>query len=212
MSTSNPLPAALFTAVDHVGVAVADYDAAIAFYRDVFGLRVAHEEVNQEQGVREAMLAVGDGDTRVQVLAPLTPESAIARFLERSGPGLQQVAYRVEDVDAVSGDSARAGPAAALRPAATRDGGEQDQLRAPQGRRRRPRRAGGAGRLLTSQGQVVRHPARCRSARLCAVGDRGRIGGRSGVCGVRRNRNAPLVGVVCLAREDAADPLDPRAR
>ena len=103
MSTSNPLPAGLFTAVDHVGVAVADYDAAIAFYRDVFGLRVAHEEVNQEQGVREAMLAVGDGDTRVQVLAPLTPESAIARFLERSGPGLQQVAYRVEDVDAVSG-------------------------------------------------------------------------------------------------------------
>ena len=102
MSTSSPLPARLFTAIDHVGVAVPDYDAAVSFYRDVFGLRVVHEEVNEEQGVREAMLAVGDGDTRVQVLAPLTPESAIARFLDRSGPGLQQVAYRVEDVDAVS--------------------------------------------------------------------------------------------------------------
>ncbi len=73
---------------------------AIAVYRDVLGLRVVHAEVNEEQGVREAMLAVGDGDTRVQVLAPLSPESAIARFLDRSGPGLQQVAYRVEDVEA----------------------------------------------------------------------------------------------------------------
>jgi methylmalonyl-CoA/ethylmalonyl-CoA epimerase len=102
MSTSSPLPAGLFTAIDHVGVAVPDYDAAIVFYRDVFGLRVVHEEVNEEQGVREAMLAVGDGDTRVQVLAPLTPESAIARFLDRSGPGLQQVAYRVDDVEAAA--------------------------------------------------------------------------------------------------------------
>src|ERR687886_219890 len=102
MSTSTGLPAGLFTAIDHVGIAVADYRAAIAFYADVFGLRVVHEEVNEEQGVREAMLAVGDGDTRVQLLAPLTPQSTIARFLERSGPGLQQVAYRVQDVEAVS--------------------------------------------------------------------------------------------------------------
>ncbi len=98
----SPLPAGLFTAIDHVGVAVPDYDAAIAFYRDVLGMSVAHEEVNEEQGVREAMLAVGDGDTRVQVLAPTTPESTIARFIDRSGPGLQQVAYRVDDLDAVS--------------------------------------------------------------------------------------------------------------
>src|SRR3954465_5561307 len=102
MSTSSPLPVGLFTAIDHVGVAVPDYDVAIAFYRDAFGLRVVHEEVNEEQGVREAMLAVGDGDTRVQLLAPLTADSAIARFLDRSGPGLQQVAYRVADVEAVS--------------------------------------------------------------------------------------------------------------
>src|SRR5919202_6057714 len=102
MSTSSPLPAGLVTAVDHVGVAVPDYDAAIAFYRDTFGMEVVHEEVNEEQGVREAMLAVGDGDTRVQVLAPLTAQSTIAKFLDRSGPGLQQVAYRVQDLDAAS--------------------------------------------------------------------------------------------------------------
>ncbi len=96
------LPNALFTAIDHVGVAVADYDEAIAFYRDVFGMRVTHEEVNEEQGVREAMVAVGDGDTMIQILAPLTPESTIAKFLDRSGPGIQQLAYRVDDVAAVS--------------------------------------------------------------------------------------------------------------
>ena len=92
----------LFTAIDHVGVAVPDYDAAVAFYRDVLGMRVAHEEVNEEQGVREAMMAVGDSGSCVQILAALTPESTIAKFLDRSGPGLQQVAYRVEDVEAVS--------------------------------------------------------------------------------------------------------------
>jgi methylmalonyl-CoA/ethylmalonyl-CoA epimerase len=95
-------PAGLFTAIDHVGVAVPDFDAAVDFYQRVFGMRLVHEEVNEEQGVREAMLAVGDSGSCVQVLAPLTADSLIARFLDRSGPGLQQVAYRVEDVDAVS--------------------------------------------------------------------------------------------------------------
>src|SRR3954449_8118717 len=99
---SRELPPGLFTAIDHVGVAVPDYDAALEFYQRVFGMRLVHEETNEQQGVREAMLAVGDSGSCVQVLAPLTAESAIARFLERSGPGLQQVAYRVQDVDAVS--------------------------------------------------------------------------------------------------------------
>ena len=83
-------------------MAVPDLDAAIAFYRDTFGMSLVHEEVNEEQGVREAMMAVGDSGSCVQLLAPLTPESTIAKFLDRSGPGVQQVAYRVEDVDAVS--------------------------------------------------------------------------------------------------------------
>ena len=92
----------LFTAIDHVGVAVHDLDEAIAFYRDTYGMTLAHEEVNEEQGVREAMLAVGGSGSHIQLLAPLSPESTIAKFLERSGPGVQQVAYRVEDVEAVS--------------------------------------------------------------------------------------------------------------
>ena len=96
------MPTELFTAIDHVGVAVTDLDAAIAFYRETFGMELAHEEVNEEQGVREAMMAVGGSGSHIQLLAPLTPESTIAKFLERSGPGVQQVAYRVEDVEAVS--------------------------------------------------------------------------------------------------------------
>jgi len=96
------LTADLFTAIDHVGVAVPDLDAAIAFYRDTYGMRLAHEEVNEEQGVREAMMAVGDSGSCIQLLAPLSDESTIAKFLDRSGPGIQQLAYRVADLDAVS--------------------------------------------------------------------------------------------------------------
>ncbi|MDF2967637.1 MAG: mce [Nocardioidaceae bacterium] len=101
-SPAVPVPADLIGGVDHVGIAVADLDEAVAFYAGTFGLRCVHEEVNEEQGVREAMLAVGDGSTRLQLLAPLTPDSAIATFLDRSGPGLQQLAYRVRDVDRAS--------------------------------------------------------------------------------------------------------------
>ncbi|MGH8826035.1 MAG: methylmalonyl-CoA epimerase [Jiangellaceae bacterium] len=95
---------ALFSTIDHVGVAVADLDAAIAWYRDRFGMEVVHEEVNEEQGVREAMLRVSPDDTggQVQLLAPLRADSPIGRFLDRSGPGLQQLAYRVDDVEAVA--------------------------------------------------------------------------------------------------------------
>ncbi|GLY54394.1 methylmalonyl-CoA epimerase [Lentzea sp. NBRC 102530] len=97
------------TAVDHVGIAVPDLDVAIAFYVDNFGLEVAHEEVNEEQGVREAMLhAPGDAaGTAIQLLAPLNEDSTIAKFIGRSGPGLQQLAYRVSDVD-VAADALRA--------------------------------------------------------------------------------------------------------
>lgn len=92
----------LFTKIDHVGIAVPDLDDAIAFYRDTFGIVSVHEEVNEDQGVREAMLAVGDGTTRIQLLAPLNEESTIAKFIGRNGPGVQQVAYTVQDIDAVS--------------------------------------------------------------------------------------------------------------
>ncbi len=96
------IPEPLFVCIDHVGVAVPDLDAAIAFYRDAFGMRLVHEETNEQQGVREAMVAVGDSDSCIQLLAPLDETSTIAKFLDRSGPGLQQLAYRVTDVEAVS--------------------------------------------------------------------------------------------------------------
>ncbi|MEV0562040.1 methylmalonyl-CoA epimerase [Dactylosporangium sp. NPDC050588] len=88
--------------IDHVGIAVADLDEAIAFYARVFGMRCVHEETNEEQGVREAMLSVGptpEGGC-LQLLAPLSPASTIAKFLDRSGPGMQQLAYTVSDIDA----------------------------------------------------------------------------------------------------------------
>ena len=95
--------------IDHVGIAVPDLDAAIAFHEDVLGNRLVHEETNAEQGVREAMIAVGhaephggDGGAMIQLLAPTGPDSTIAKFIDRSGPGLQQLAYRVSDVRAVS--------------------------------------------------------------------------------------------------------------
>jgi len=92
----------MLTRIDHVGLAVRDLDAALEFYARVFDLHLVHEEVNEEQGVREAMLGVGDSAAFIQLLAPLRPDSPIARFLDRSGEGIQQVAYTVEDVDAVS--------------------------------------------------------------------------------------------------------------
>ena len=102
--TTAPLdiPEHLFTAIDHVGIAVPDLDAAIAFYRDTFGMEVLHEETNEEQKVREAMVGVGASGSCIQLLAPLDDTSTIAKFLDRSGPGMQQLAYRVTDVEAVS--------------------------------------------------------------------------------------------------------------
>lgn len=94
---SSELPGLL--AVDHVGLAVADLDAAIAFHTEVLGLVLRHREDNVAQGVAEAMLAPAAGGAEIQLLAPLDPASPLARFLERSGPGLQQLAFRVADVD-----------------------------------------------------------------------------------------------------------------
>jgi methylmalonyl-CoA/ethylmalonyl-CoA epimerase len=90
------------TAIDHVGIAVADLDAAIALYESAYGMTCVHTEVNEEQGVREAMMAVGDSGSYVQLLAPLSPDTTIGRFLDKSGPGIQQMAYRTDDLDALA--------------------------------------------------------------------------------------------------------------
>src|ERR1700710_1665058 len=102
MQSPETSPLSLFAKIDHVGIAVPDLDEAIAFYRDTFGIASVHEETNEDQGVREAMLAVGDGTTQLQLLAPLNEDSTIAKFIGRNGPGVQQVAYTVEDIEAVS--------------------------------------------------------------------------------------------------------------
>ena len=90
------------TAIDHVGIAVADLDAAIEHYTSAYGMTCVHQEVNEEQGVREAMMAVGDSGSYLQLLAPLSPDSTIGKFLDKNGPGIQQMAYRVDSIDEVS--------------------------------------------------------------------------------------------------------------
>lgn len=105
MTNENFIPADYVIAVDHVGIAVPDLDIAVAWYTDNLGMVETHREVNEAQGVVEAMLscpAAPDRATALQLLSPLTPESTIAKFIDRSGPGLQQLAYRVTDIEAVS--------------------------------------------------------------------------------------------------------------
>ncbi|MGV1003964.1 MAG: methylmalonyl-CoA epimerase [Candidatus Nanopelagicales bacterium] len=105
MDSANPALSAISAAVtkiDHVGLAVRDLDAAVDFYERAFGFRKAHEEVNEEQGVREAMIAIGDSGQYLQLLAPLNENSTIAKFLSKNGEGMQQLAYTVDDLAATS--------------------------------------------------------------------------------------------------------------
>ncbi len=99
------LASALVTALDHVGIAVPDLDTAIKWYHDNLGMIVLHEEVNDDQGIREAMLSVRGapvGSAQIQLMAPLDENSTIAKFIDKRGPGLQQIAYRVSDIDALT--------------------------------------------------------------------------------------------------------------
>ena len=89
--------------IDHVGIACRDLDAAIALYQSTFGLEVVSLEVNEEQGVREAMLGVGmvGGGLRpgyIQLLEPLAPDTPVGRFLARRGEGLHHIGYGVSDI------------------------------------------------------------------------------------------------------------------
>ena len=97
----------MLSTIDHVGVAVEDIDVALALYRDTLGMPLVHRETVAEQGVDAALLDVGDG--HVELLKPLGPETAVAKFLERRGPGLHHVAYRVGDVEQTLSELAAAG-------------------------------------------------------------------------------------------------------
>lgn len=97
----------MLSAIDHIGVAVEDLDEAIALHRDTLGMKLVHRETVSEQGVEAVLLDVGD--SHVELLAPLGPETAVGKFLARRGPGLHHVAYRVDDVEDVLRRLAAAG-------------------------------------------------------------------------------------------------------
>jgi methylmalonyl-CoA/ethylmalonyl-CoA epimerase len=91
------------TRIDHVGIACHDLEEKIAFYESTFGLVVASREVNEAQGVKEAMLHVSDGpagSSYVQLLEPLGPDTPVGKFLIKRGEGVHHVGYGVDDVAA----------------------------------------------------------------------------------------------------------------
>lgn len=104
MSTA-PTPDVPFsglTRLDHVGIACHDLDASVDLYRRTYGFEVEHEEVNEEQGVREAMLRINGTDdggaTYLQLLEPTREDSPVAKFLERNGEGMHHIAFGTADV------------------------------------------------------------------------------------------------------------------
>jgi methylmalonyl-CoA epimerase len=88
----------VFDRIDHIGVAVADLEAAIALHELTFGMSVVHRETIGEQGVEAVLLDVGEN--HVELLRPLADDTPVGRFLEKRGPGLHHVAYQVTDVEA----------------------------------------------------------------------------------------------------------------
>ena len=97
----------LLTRLDHVGIACRDLDRTVALYQATFGLEVASLEVNEEQGVREAMMQVGAGPAGVgalgvgyvQLLEPLSPDTPVGRFIARRGEGIHHVGYGVANIE-----------------------------------------------------------------------------------------------------------------
>ena len=83
--------------IEHVAVAVADLDAAVALYRDVWGLEVEHRERVEDQGVEEAMVKIGE--SYIQLLGATGPDTTVGKFLERRGEGLHHIAYEVDDLE-----------------------------------------------------------------------------------------------------------------
>ncbi len=84
--------------IEHVAIVVSDLDAAIDLYTKTWGLPLVHREIVEDQGVEEAMLALGD--SHIQLLCPLSPDTTVGRFLEKKGEGLHHIAYEVEDLEA----------------------------------------------------------------------------------------------------------------
>ncbi len=92
MATEHPMTRGLH----HVGIAVADLDAAILVYSELFGATLEHRESVEDQGVEAASLLVGG--SRIELLQPLGPDTPVGRFLAKRGPGMHHVAFEVEDL------------------------------------------------------------------------------------------------------------------
>jgi methylmalonyl-CoA epimerase len=86
----------MFTQIDHVGIATADLEAAVEHYRKLLGAEPVHRERVESQGVEEVLFAVGE--STIQLLGALGPDTPVGRFLKTRGPGVHHVAYRVDDV------------------------------------------------------------------------------------------------------------------
>ena len=87
----------MFGRIDHIGVAVDDLEEAVSLYSERLGMPVQHRETVEEQGVEAVLLGVGE--SHVELLSPLGPETAVGRFLERNGPGIHHVAYGTDDIE-----------------------------------------------------------------------------------------------------------------
>jgi len=87
----------MLTAIDHIGIAVEDIDSALPYYLEVLGLPLVHRETLGEQAVEAVLLDLGDN--HLELVAPLTPENGVGRFLARHGPGIHHVAYRVDRIE-----------------------------------------------------------------------------------------------------------------
>lgn len=83
--------------IEHIALAVADLEAALAHYADVWGLEVSSRERVEDQGVEEAMLPLGE--SHLQLLAPTGPDTTVGKFIERRGEGLHHIAYEVADLE-----------------------------------------------------------------------------------------------------------------
>ena len=97
----------MFGRIDHIGVAVADLEAAIELHTGAYGMEVVHRETVSEQGVEAVLLDVGEN--HVELLKPLSDDTPVGRFLAKRGPGLHHVAYQVADIDAALAALAEAG-------------------------------------------------------------------------------------------------------
>ena len=97
----------MFGRLDHIGVAVDDLEEAVSLYSERLGMPVQHRETVEEQGVQAVLLGVGE--SHVELLSPLGPETAVGRFLERNGPGMHHVAYGTDDIESALQDARAAG-------------------------------------------------------------------------------------------------------